>query len=82
MQGSKEPRYAASPERPSDAGAPKALFAFCAIPGVENPRQEKASVFRTRERRRRLLHRVRRTLGGMPLSQVINCTDPERRCAV
>ena len=51
------------------------------MPGVENTRQEKASVFQTRERRKRL-HRVRRTLGGTPLSRVIYCTDlrERRRC--
>ena len=36
------------------------------MPGGENPRQEKASVFQTRERRRRI-HRVRSAHGGTPL---------------
>ena len=36
-QGSKEPRYAASPERPSEARATLALLMW--VPGVENTRQ-------------------------------------------
>ena len=47
-QGSKEPRYAALTERPSEARATLAIL-LC-VQGVEDALQEKPIVFQTRER--------------------------------